>query len=273
MVSEKFLERGGVKIPYYTWDVAHPQAVLIFIHGLKSHAGWFLESGAAFAAKNIKVYAFDRRGSGKSEAERGHIDDYHLWLEEIRAVCSLADQENPGLIPHLLGHCFGARLALGFEIVSPGSVKSLILMSPPIFSTKADIRIWEKVQVFLSFFLPVSSPITVPIRDEMFTGDPEKNRFIAKDHLKLESMTPAFCREVFRLDRKIERNLSQITLPCLVLLAKEDEVVRNEKIEKDFLKRLNSKTKKCVTFDSKHHLFFEPEHEKVMDRIMAWIRS
>jgi alpha-beta hydrolase superfamily lysophospholipase len=266
-----YLERLEFKIPYYTWDVEQITSVLVFLHGLKSHSGWFLEVGSSLGEKGIKVYAFDRRGSEESECERGHIDHYHLWLEDIYCIIQLAKNENPLLRPHLLGHCFGAKLALGFALRYPKEIQSLVLISPPQGSLKANITLLEKLKVFLSCLFRKRLDVKVPIRDNMFTRDPEKYKFIQKDKLKLERMTTRFCIEVFKLDALINKQFTRLSLPILVLLAKEDRVVDNLKIQRKFFARLRTLRKDLEVFDCMHDLFFEPHHEKVINRIVEWM--
>jgi alpha-beta hydrolase superfamily lysophospholipase len=265
------LETPQVQIPYDTWEVAKPSASLIFIHGLKSHSAWFLETGEALAKLGIKVYLFDRRGSGRSKEPRGDIDDYHQWLEDILAMVHLAKQENVGQIPHLLGHCFGAKLALAFTIQYPKEVKSLTLIAPPQFSLKADISLREKAKVVFSMVFGMRGEVDVPVKDEMFTRNPDNLRFIQEDSLRLQKMTTQLCIETFKMDRWINKNLSIITNPILILLAKDDRVVDNTKIQNKFYPRLGCLRKELEIFDCYHDLFFEPHREKVFSKILEWV--
>jgi len=267
-----FLDKQGIKIPYYTWPVGEVREVLVFVHGLKSHAGWFLETGAAFAEKGIKVYAFDRRGSGKSQTRRGHIEDYRFWLEDIGSVIDLARRENPGHIPHLLGHCFGAKLALAYTIGAQNSINSLTLIAPPQFSLKTNISFIEKCKVLMTLISGKEFTVCVPIRDDMFTRNPEKNRFIQEDMLRLQTMTTRFCLGVLKIDRIINKNLDKISIPTLILLARDDDVVDNRRITKKLLPRLGSPKKEIKIFDCYHHLFFEPYRKEVLENIVKWIK-
>ena len=58
----RYLRTPAADIPYYSWEVGDPRGVLIFLHGLKSHAGWFLRTGGDLAELSVKAYVFDRRG-------------------------------------------------------------------------------------------------------------------------------------------------------------------------------------------------------------------
>ena len=269
----RYLKTAAAEIPYVTWEVDRPKAVMVFLHGLKSHSQWFFSSGEDFARQGVKPYVFDRRGSGRSTAARGDIGNYHDWLEDIHAVVGLAKQDNPGLACHLLGHCFGAKLALGYALLHPGEIVSLALIAPPQSAIKADITLWDKWKVACSLLPGVSCNIPVPVTDEMFTRDPAKLEFIQSDGLRLQEMTARFCLAVRKMDRWINRNLEDIRIPVFVLLAKEDPVVDNKKVRARFFPRLGAVNKKLSEFDCYHHLLFEPLRERVIEEITDWMRS
>jgi alpha-beta hydrolase superfamily lysophospholipase len=271
-VEHSYLENGGIRVPYFAWSIKNPQAVIVLIHGLKSHSGWFLDAGRDLAERGIKVYAFDRRGSGRSEAERGDIQDYRLWLDDLDAMAALAAREHPDEKPHLLGHCFGAKLAVAYALRHSEKVQSLILVAPPQFSLKADLPPWQKGKVLLAALLRKKWSIPVPIRDEMFTRNPEKLRFIREDPLRLQVMTTRLCWEVFRLDRWMNRRLRHLELPVLVLLSHNDLVVDNARIVSKFLPRLGGRLKEVEGFDCGHQLFFDPGSDQVIARVEGWVK-
>jgi alpha-beta hydrolase superfamily lysophospholipase len=65
----------GVNLHYLHWrsGSSPPWAVLIFLHGMASHAGWFGETATHLNQHGVAVYGPDRRGSGRSGGPRGHL--------------------------------------------------------------------------------------------------------------------------------------------------------------------------------------------------------
>src|SRR5262249_2375614 len=76
---------------------AWPSGIVILIHGLQSHAGWFVESraGEQLAAQGLAVYAPDRRGSGCSAGPRGDIASFHEWYSDLADVVRLSSRDYP----------------------------------------------------------------------------------------------------------------------------------------------------------------------------------
>ena len=71
-----FLTAGdGVRLHYLRWRSRQspPSAVVVFLHGIASHAGWFAETAADLNRQGVEVYGLDRRGSGRSGGPRGHL--------------------------------------------------------------------------------------------------------------------------------------------------------------------------------------------------------
>ncbi|HYN17981.1 MAG TPA: alpha/beta fold hydrolase, partial [Actinomycetes bacterium] len=68
----------GVELHYQRWssERSPPWAVVVFLHGIASHGGWFAETAADLSEQGVAVYAPDRRGSGRSGGPRGHLDRY-----------------------------------------------------------------------------------------------------------------------------------------------------------------------------------------------------
>lgn len=261
----------GVEIPYYVWPLASPRSIIVFNHGLKSHAGWFLDTGRHFAEHGIKVYAFDRRGSGHSHEPRGHIDDYQQWILDLQRVIELAKQEHPDCPIHVMGHCFGARIAMGHAILHPEAAKSLIMIAPPQFSLKVDITLADKINVLKTLMRGQQYTVRVPVDDTMFTRIPEKLDFIKHDELRLQEWTTGCCWQSNKLDKFVAKHISQISKPTLILLANEDDVVDNRRIGSQLAQRLSSRHLAIETFDSYHHLFFEASRDKVLNRVINWL--
>src|SRR5438445_9844567 len=119
----------------FVWRPASPpSATLVLVHGLQSHAGWFVDAGPRLAARGLAVYAPDRRGSGAyTSAPRGDIVDYGQWLVDLEQVIRQAQTEYPLSAVHMVGHCFGANLALRCGLRTQCRVRSVAMLTPGMY--------------------------------------------------------------------------------------------------------------------------------------------
>ena len=134
----------------FAWEpVGPPSSTAILVHGLQSHAGWFLSAGEVLAARGLAVYAPDRRGSGRSAAPRGDILDFRHWLSDLADVACLAADEYPNIPIHLVGHCFGANLALGGVLSGELVADSIVMLTPGLFVLPT-YSAWTKLQIVMA---------------------------------------------------------------------------------------------------------------------------
>jgi pimeloyl-ACP methyl ester carboxylesterase len=130
----KFIEVDGVRLHYVERGNGHP---LVLFHGNGSMIQDFESSGLIdLAAKTYKVIVFDRPGFGHSSRPRNVV-----WTPEAQAelFAKALDRLNvPKAI--VLGHSWGASVAVALAIKHPSLVEALVLASGYYFPTaRADV--------------------------------------------------------------------------------------------------------------------------------------
>jgi lysophospholipase len=94
----------------------HAQGSLLFVPGRGDCYEKYLETLDHWASSGWKVTASDWRGQAGSgrlgnDAVTGHIDDFHIWADDLAFLWAQWTNETPG--PHVLaGHSMGGELAL-----------------------------------------------------------------------------------------------------------------------------------------------------------------
>ena len=81
VATETLAMADGCKLFLRSW-VTGSSDVLLILHGLGAHSGWFIDVGDALAARGLTVYADDHRGFGRSEGLPAHIDIYSTFVED-----------------------------------------------------------------------------------------------------------------------------------------------------------------------------------------------
>jgi muconate cycloisomerase len=264
------LEDGPVAVHGYAWRHPSPVAALVVLHGLQSHAQWFAEAADGLVDRGLSVYALERRGSGSSPERSGDIDRYGTWIAEVAALVELVRREQPGVPVHLLGHCFGANLALGAALERPGLAASLVLLTPGLH-IQPDYNPSEKLRIAGAALLARQRRFRVPQDDELFTRDPEVLAWIGADSLGSKTVSARCLVEIRRLAASLRRRLGELTVPLLVLEAGRDRVADNE-ANTALLDRCLGGRWRRVAFDAEHFLLAEPCRDAVLDEIAAWVR-
>jgi pimeloyl-ACP methyl ester carboxylesterase len=130
----RFLEIDGLRLHYIERGEGEP---LVLLHGNGSMIQDFQSSGLiTMAAKRYRVIVFDRPGFGHSERPRGTI-----WTSEAQADLIHAALRRIGVSrATVLGHSWGASVAVALGLKYPGAVGGLILASGYYYPTmRADV--------------------------------------------------------------------------------------------------------------------------------------
>jgi pimeloyl-ACP methyl ester carboxylesterase len=119
----QFVVFGGVRVHYVERGTGEP---LVLLHGNGSMVQDFESSGLiTMAAKGYRVIAFDRPGFGHSERPRSTV-----WTPEAQADLIHAALTKIGVSRAIvLGHSWGASVAIALALKYPESVNGLVLAS------------------------------------------------------------------------------------------------------------------------------------------------
>jgi alpha-beta hydrolase superfamily lysophospholipase len=122
----------GVRLHYLRWRSVRspPSVVLVFLHGIASHAGWFAETAADLNHHGVEVYGLDRRGSGRSGGPRGHLDRYERALDDVEQLVQLVAAEHPEALVFLAASSWAAKLAVVYAAQRPAHLSGLLLLGP-----------------------------------------------------------------------------------------------------------------------------------------------
>jgi len=273
METGEYTASDGSGLCYREWKPDGYETIVVNLHGIQSHSGWFTRSCEHLAQNGARVVSLDRRGSGRNEEARGHtpsagqlIDDLKVMVERLRA-------EDPDKKLHLLGVCWGGKLAAALSGLHPELVDSLILSSPGL-AAKVRPGLLDCVLIGICSLVWAGRLFRIPIdRAEMFTSNPDRIEFIKNDPLRLDRATARLMAESKRLDWLLEGVVRQIQAPALLMLSGRDEIVDNEWNMRIF-DRFGSAEKQIETFDNACHMLeFETDTAQYFDTLVRWIKK
>jgi acylglycerol lipase len=264
----------GVKLHYLCWRSGRspPWAVVIFLHGIASHAGWFAETAADLNHQGVAVYGPDRRGSGRSGGPRGHLARYERALEDVEQVVRLVASEHRATPVFLAASSWAAKLAVMYAAQGPAPLSGLLLLGPGLTS-EVKLSPARQVQVVVGHLVAPMACLPIPLTPELYTANPPYLDFIRADPLRRLEATAQFLWETARLDRRRRRASARLRLPLLLLQGEDDKMIDVPKTRRWFA-RLGVEDKTYIAYPGAGHtLDFEPDRSRYLADMLGWLSA
>lgn len=276
---QKLEINNQTSLTFRRYTSPNPKGVILYLHGIQSHSGWYIQSCQLLAEHGYTVYAPDRRGSGLNREDRGHMQNYEDLIADLDAFIARIHADNPGLPVFLVGVSWGGKLAMLYEIMRPGQVDGLIISAPGI-KPQIDLSPWNKLKVFYYHWRnrDVQPEIPIPIdRSNLFTDDPKWQNWIEQDPLTLRKCTARFFWESHKMDSQINKWAKDARAPILLLLAGRDEICDNDRTLNFMMKKLPEAENGTLMLaeypEARHTLEFEPNMRKVVQDMLTWLNG
>ncbi len=269
----------GYRIAYRRYlppEGRRPRGLVIYLHGIQSHGGWYEASSRHLASSGLAVYFADRRGSGLNKVNRGHADSWEQLARDATDLENLAlaewagDAGTPPLV--LLAVSWGGKLAAALAAMHDGRYAALAMLCPGI-CPKRDVSPVTKLAIavalarkneFQKFAIPLADP-------NLFTATPRWLEFLERDELSLREATARFLFESRRLDKFLAEAHRWINVPALLALAGKDRVIDNF-ATRQYLMKMASHDRTVLYYEKAYHtLEFEPDPSPVFEDLADWL--
>ena len=246
------------------------RARLVFVHGIRSHGGWYARSCRALADAGFDVYFLDRRGAGLNTARRGDAPNFRRLIDDVAEFVQHTRADRGWLPVFVCGISWGGKLAVALPYRKPNLVDGIVLLCPglvpkvaPPLPQRARIAVARVFRPWKFFPIPLNEP-------ELFTAAPEWRAFIDAEPHGLRGATSRFLFSSFSLDLYLKRAAKRVAVPTLLALAEHDRVIDNARTAA-FVARFPGPTE-TVTYPGAHHtLEFERDDHPWLNDLMEWV--
>ena len=271
----------GYRLKFRHWAPENPRGIVIALHGIQSHSGWYDYSSRRMAEAGFAVYFPDRRGSGLNGLQRGHAAHGMRLVNDVRSLRQLAVDEIQGTAASgvplpitILGISWGGKLAAALAALFPQEFDRVALLYPglvarisPTWSQLLRLNLARDLEI-------VKHHIPIPLEDPaLFTQVPEWQSFIANDPLALHTVSSSFLNAGRELDRLLKIHGSKIIHPTLLMLAEDDAIINNAAVRQRVNQFGTRKLKTQVYAAARHTLEFEPNREEVFGDLVTWLSN
>ncbi|HLH62822.1 MAG TPA: lysophospholipase [Ktedonobacteraceae bacterium] len=271
VATEELPTADGCKLFLRSWDSGSSE-ILLILHGLGAHSGWFIDMCNSLASHGLTVYAMDHRGFGRSEGLAGHIDDYHTFLADIAFIVTQIRTRHPGAKLYILGHSMGGIFATYFAAQDQDIFNGVLFLNPWVADT-SKVSVPTTLGILLGGLFKSKHYWQVAFGTDKMTTNPEAVKMLNADTFWRLKETSSFFFQIFLMRSGILARAKQITIPALVIQAEDDKSVVPEASHKLY-EAIASKDKMWVTLPHyEHDSEFEADRSLLDNTIAAWIKE
>jgi len=206
---------NGDLLPVRVWmPQSKPRRVVVALHGMVTHAGWFAQLGELLADQGVALVAPDRRGNGEAK-NLGDVGNTELLIADVDAVVKTAHETCDDVT--LFSWCGSANFAV--PAATRVAVRRFVLASPglvPLAEKSARFRASEPVDGFLPIHFD-------PAND--FTDDPDVREMIRRDPLYLRRIPLALRGAWKELNPIARQALRELPVPAHCVLTRIDRMI------------------------------------------------
>ena len=268
---ETFQGAGGLELYYQSWHPpASAKAVLVVVHGHGGHSGIFTKSIEYLVDRNYAVYSFDLRGHGRSPGQRGYINSWAEYREDLAAFLEFVQTKEVGRSLFLIGQSLGGTIALDYVLREPQQLQGLILMSPALGLNISPIKLL--IGRMLSRIRP---HFALDAGIDMSTGsrNPEVVMANARDPLRHSQGTARLATELLQTIDWVNTHADRLQVSLLMLHGGADRVtpIQSSRI---FFARATIADKEMHEYpDSYHELHDDLNYLEVLADINNWLEK
>lgn len=255
-----------------------PRAAALIVHGYFEHCGRYREVAHVLLRAGLTALSFDMRGHGRSDGQRGYVDTFNDYLDDLSAAIDELDRRVEAAFPGqpiprvLLGHSNGSLVvlrALADPSRSPSTIDAAVLSSPFLgLRVKASMiqDILGRAAGRLMPRLSLPNPLVV----EELTHDPEKREERRLDTLCHESANSRWYTSALAAHEYVAENAARITVPTLWLVAEGDRIA-DPAVSRAIHARLRAPSHYVSLVDMHHEVFNELERERVFAALTTFL--
>jgi alpha-beta hydrolase superfamily lysophospholipase len=243
------------------WDTTDPKRIVVLVHGIGEHSGRYEHVAARLAADGAIVYAPDHHGHGRSDGERGLVDNLDALVGDVSRVVDRARSEHPGLPVMLLGHSLGGVIATRYAQQGDHGLSALVLTGPAVGGNPA-----------FEGLLAMDPLPDVPIDPAVLSRDPQVGEQYANDPLVYHGpLARTSLETIFAAVDAIRSGPGFGSLPTLWIHGEEDALAPLDATRPVIEHLRGDKFEEVVYPGARHEVLNETNREEVLDEVARFL--
>lgn len=268
--TSTFSNNKGQHIFYRNWRNGEAKGIILIVHGLNSHSGYYQSFAMQLNENNFEVYAIDLAGRGQSEGERYYIGDYKDVVADIDRLVNIVKAAHPAVPVFLFGHSAGGVFASVYAAQRQDKLKGLISES---FAFQVPAPGFAQAAIkFLSQIIPHTR--LVRLNNEDFSRDKSIVDMMNNDPLLAKEKQPTrTMQQLFLAAEYLKKEIPAIKLPLLILHGTADKATKAGGSEY-FMEHASSTDKQLKLYEGHYHDLLNDKYNGIVIKdVLRWLNE
>jgi alpha-beta hydrolase superfamily lysophospholipase len=266
---------GKLNLYYQSWQPqGNLKAILVIVHGLGGHSNKYSNIIQHLIPKQYAVYALDMRGHGRSPGQRGYINSWAEFREDLRTFLHLIKTQHPKSPIFLLGHSLGSVVVLDYVLryfQEAAALQGVITLAPSLGKVgvpKIKLLIGKLLsRIWPQFTLNTGLDLAAGARDEKVLAA------YKQDTLRHTLGTARLATEFLDTVAWVNNHAAEWQLPLLILHGGADRVTLPEG-SKVFYEQVTCADKTRIEYpEAYHELQDDLNYQEVLADLENWLEQ
>jgi alpha-beta hydrolase superfamily lysophospholipase len=256
LYTERFLPTGA------------PRGVVLISHGYAEHCGRYHEVAHAIVNAGWAALSYDVRGHGRSPGERGYIERFSIYLDDLAAMHAEARRLVSADAPLvLLGHSNGSLITLRALTDERPPRAAAAILSSPFLALRLKVPAFQRVLARVASRLVPKLSQPNALRVEDLTHDKDKQAERLADQLCFQVATARWFTEALAAQDHVFAHADRVRLPTTWLVGGDDPIADPARSKAVAAKIAGAKYHDLVGM--RHEVFNETERGRVFSELAA----
>ena len=270
-----FTGARNLKLYYRAWypterSLSIPKAAIALVHGLGEHCDRYDTVVTALTQTGYALFGFDNQGHGRSDGQRGHIEQWQDYRDNVCAFLKKVREHEPNLPIFILGHSLGGLIALDYVLRQPAHLQGVIVSGPPIRPVGVAKPYRVAIARLFSGVLPRFS-LSLDLGSDALSRDPKVIQATNDDPLMHSMATLKWGTETLATIAYVRQHINTLKLPILLIHGDADSV-NDVSGSQELYEKIAIADKTLKIYPGNYH---EPhndlDRQKVMQDLILWL--
>jgi len=262
----------GLRLYAQGWQPeTEPKGVVCLVHGLGEHSGRYAHLAAFLNQAGYALLAFDLRGHGKSEGQRGHTPSYEVLLNDISHFLEEAAKRYSDRPRFLYGHSLGGNLVIEYALRHRPQLAGVIATGTS-FRLAFEPPAWKLTLAKIMRSLWPTLSLSNELDRQGLSRDPEVVRAYNEDPMVHDRVSTRLGMDMLEAGLWALEHAPEFPLPLLLMHGSADRLC-SAQASREFAAQAGQRCTLKIWDGFYHEIHNEPEQGQVFEYLLKWLKS